>query len=297
MSISKPNNNEGAQRLREALWQLYNRPDRPMAWTDQGNLPWNDPDFSERMLREHLSESHEAASRTASERLKQVDWFWSKLNLQAGQHLLDVTCGPGLYATAFAQRGLSVTGVDFGPAAIAHARDLALTEGVADRCHFIEQDVRQVILPENRFDAALLIYGQLAVFPKADAQQLLQNIATSLKPGAKLCIELLNQDQVDKSNSTWWFTDNTGLWGETPFLHLGERFWDAATQMSLERFQTIDLETGQMTVIHLCDQTYSPTEMTAMMKQAGFAKVDVFYNWDKLSLYDAHEWVVYVAEK
>ena len=49
--------------LAAALWRLYRRPDRPQAWVGGGNLPWNDPAFSARMLREHLDESHGAASR------------------------------------------------------------------------------------------------------------------------------------------------------------------------------------------------------------------------------------------
>ena len=33
------------------------------------------------------------------------------------------------------------------------------------------------------------------------------------------------------------------------------------------------------------------------MKGAGFTAVDVYPAWDGLSLYDAGEWIVYVAEK
>lgn len=78
----------------------------------------DDPDFSERMLREHLDESHGAAS----ERQQQIDWLWARLNLRTGSKVLDVTCGPGLYAVELAVRGCSVTGVDFSPAGIAYAQ-------------------------------------------------------------------------------------------------------------------------------------------------------------------------------
>ena len=39
-----------------ALWRIYRRPEAAL-WQDGGNLPWNDPAFSARMLREHLDES------------------------------------------------------------------------------------------------------------------------------------------------------------------------------------------------------------------------------------------------
>jgi ubiquinone/menaquinone biosynthesis C-methylase UbiE len=283
--------------LTEALWKIYHRPD----WSDLAkqikNLPWNEADFSERMLREHLDDSHGAATRIATERASQIDWLWTKLGLQPGMRLLDVTCGPGLYAMEFARRGCTVTGVDFSPAAINFAKDLAQSEGFSAQCVFIEQDVRAMEFAEHDFDAVILLYGQLAVFTKAEAQALLAKMARLLKPGGRLCIELLNQERVDKSRSEWWFTDDRGLWGDGPFLHLGERFWFEAEEMSLERFYIIHLESGQLTEIALSDQTYSVKMMTHMLQQAGFSHIDVYQAWDQLPLFDADEWVVYVAKR
>jgi SAM-dependent methyltransferase len=280
-----------------ALWRIYNRPDRPTLWDQGGNLPWDDPAFSERMLREHLDESHGAASRTTAERQLQLAWLWSRLALASGQRVLDLTCGPGLYAVALAERGCTVTGVDFGPAAVAHARELAAAAGVAERCAIVEADVRDYAPDAGAYDAALLLYGQLAVFPPDEAAALLGKAANALRPGGRLVIELLNADRVDKINSTWWFCDDRGLWGDRPFLHLGERFWDETSRTSLERYTIMDLETAALTEIVLCDQTYTVEEMRGLLRAAGFAAVDVYPAWDGVPLYDAAEWVVYVAQR
>jgi SAM-dependent methyltransferase len=282
---------------RKALETIYQRPEPPPLWVKQGNLPWNDPDFSARMLREHLDESHGAASRTSAERARQLEWLWSRLALQPGSHVLDMTCGPGLYAVALAQRGCQVKGVDFSPASIAYARALAAEAGVAERCNFIEEDVTRFMPESNQYDAALFLYGQLAVFPSEVAADLLTTIAQALKPGGRLCVELLDQERVDKKNSNWWFTDDSGLWGERPFLHLGERHWNEEEQTSVERYYILDLETAELSEIHLCDQSYATKEMSAMLQTAGFSQIDIYPAWDGLPLYDATEWVVYVAEK
>ncbi|MGD2049604.1 MAG: methyltransferase domain-containing protein [Chloroflexota bacterium] len=50
-----------------------------------------------------------------------MDWLWSKLALKLGAQVLDVTCGPGLYAVELASRGCLVTGIDFSPASIVYA--------------------------------------------------------------------------------------------------------------------------------------------------------------------------------
>lgn len=284
-------------KLTRALWRIYQRPERPLPWASGGNLPWDDPDFSRRMLREHLDESHGAATRQTPERARQLDWLWAHLGLQPGQRLLDVTCGPGLYAVPLAQRGCRVTGIDFAPASLAHARQLAAETAVADRCTFIQQDVRQMDQAGQNFDAALLLYGQLAVFTRDEARALLAQVAAALRPGARLCVELLNQERVDKKNSRWWYTDDAGLWGDAPYLHLGERLWYADEALSLERFFILHLETGDMDEVLLCDQTYAADEMVNLMRAAGFAQVDVYPAWDGLPLYDAAEWIVYVATR
>lgn len=282
---------------KRALWKIFNRPERPSPWTVGGNLPWDDPAFSARMLREHLDESHGAASRQAGERAAQCEWLWRKLALQPGHHLVDVTCGPGLYMVEMAKRGSLVTAVDFSPASIAYAQNLAAAEGVDGCCAIIQQDIREFDWGTAVFDAAILLYGQLAVFTHAEAQAILAGIAQSLKPGGRLVIELLNQDRVDKKESSWWFTDDTGLWGDAPFLHLGERFWNAGEAISVERFHILHLDTGQLDEITLCDQTYAVSEMVDLLKQSGFTGVETFPDWDGLPLYDAGEWVVYLAER
>lgn len=282
--------------LTDVLWHIYRRSERPEPWERDGNLPWNDPEFSRCMLREHLDESHGAASRVRAERERQLDWLWNRLELQPGARLLDLTCGPGLYAVPLAQRGVAVTGVDFSPAAIVHARQLAAGAGVTTTCHFVEADVRDYA-PPSGFDAALCLYGQLAVFPRESARKLLQKAAAALRPGGRLVVELLEQERVDKKNSNWWYTGDSALWGDAPFLSLGERFWYEDEKLSCERYYTLHLETGELDEIVLCDQTYAVDEMVGVMQDAGFAAVDVYPAWDGLEIYDAPEWNVYIARK
>ena len=283
--------------ISDFLWRIYRRPDPPEPWVNDGNLPWNEPAFSQRMLREHLDQSHGAATRTDSERALITDWLWEKLDLEQGRPILDITCGPGLYAVEFAQRGCFVKGIDFSPASIAYARDLAVQNEVESQTDFIEQDVRTAEFEQAGYDAALFIYGQLAVFPRAEAQMLLNKIAQALKPGGVLCLELLDQERVDKNKSSWWFTDDQGLWGDQPFLHLGERHWLAEQSIAVENFYIIDIESGETMEINLSDQSYAIPEMEHMLHEAGFETVDVYKHWDDIALYDKSEWIVYIAKK
>ena len=291
-----------SHRICDALWHIYHRPQPPPPPHGAANFPWDDPDFSERMLREHLDQSHGAASRPKVEILRLVDWLWDKLSLREGSRVLDVTCGPGLYAVELARRGCVVHGMDFSPSAIRFAQQLAADEGVTDRCSFQLRDVLTMGAPRAHFDAVLFLYGELATFSPNEAANLLRLCADALHPpsqqaGGRLVVELLGYEHVDKEDSTWWFADDSGLWGDAPFLHLGERHWYAEQNLSLEQFHIINLETGELYQYTLSDQAYGAQTVVSMMRQAGFRHVEVCPAWGGLELADAKEWVVYVAEK
>lgn len=153
-----------------------------------------------------------------------------------------------------------------------------------------------MVVQEAAFDAALFLYGQLAVLTREEASALLRSAARSLNSGGRLCVELLDPEKVDKNDSSWWYTDDQGLWGDGPYLHLGVRFWYPDQELSLERYQILHLETGELTEVQLCDQTYSTEMMTRMMREGGFGSVRVYPAWDGLPLYDAGEWTVYLAQ-
>src|SRR5262245_60467857 len=64
----------------------------------------------------------------------------------AGSRVLDVACGPGAVATAAAERGAGVTGVDLSPQMVAVAR--ARHPGL----DFREADAERLPFPEGAFD-------------------------------------------------------------------------------------------------------------------------------------------------
>ena len=143
---------------------------------------------------------------------------------------------------------------------------------------------------------------RLATFSPSEAANLFRLCADALhspskQAGGRLVVELLGYEHVDKEDSTWWFADDSGLWGDSPFLHLGERHWYAEQNLSLQQFHIINLETGELHEYTLSDQAYQTKTVVYMMRQSGFDNVEVCPAWGGLELADAKEWVVYVAEK
>src|SRR5258708_7764858 len=89
----------------------------PRPFDPAAELDWGDPVFSRRLLREHLDQDHDSASR----RIVEVDRHVARLRRllpEAPAEVLDAACGPGLYAVRLARLGHHVTGVDVGPAVL-----------------------------------------------------------------------------------------------------------------------------------------------------------------------------------
>ncbi len=263
-----------------------------VAWgPDAADLPWGDPAFSERMLREHLDQRHDLASRRESVIADQVDRLVEWLGLRAGDSLLDLTCGPGLVARAFARRGIEVTGVDIAPAAIRHAS--TITDGLP--CTFIEGDVRDVELPLNVFDAAVYLYGQMAVARPDDVARILDRVRRSLRAGAPLALEVRDPATVDRSSSRSWWTGTDDLWGDGSHVLLQEQAWDADARATVERYHVIDVATGSVTVLGVTERALEVDDVRAATIAAGFPSADIHPAWGGLAFDGAADWNVVIA--
>jgi SAM-dependent methyltransferase len=91
---------------------------------------------------------------------------------------LDLACGEGRNAVWLAERGWSVTAIDFSDVAIARARELAAGRGV--EVDFAVGDVLAAPIPEAAFDLVLLAYLQL---PPSERATVLERAAGALRPG------------------------------------------------------------------------------------------------------------------
>ena len=99
----------------------------------------------------------------------------------SGKRILDVGCGPGRYAIAFALRGArEVVGVDFAPAMLHLARSSADATGTRDRTRFVSGDFMAVDL-QGPFDAAVAIgYCEYLTDPVAHLARMRSLVAGDL---------------------------------------------------------------------------------------------------------------------
>lgn len=236
---------------------------------NESKIPWNDADFSQRMLENHLSQEHDWASRKLAVIERQVDWLCSQL--APGTKVLDLGCGPGFYTQLLAKRGFCCTGVDFSPASITYAQQQAQTAGLDIDYQLL--DVRSY-RPTKKFDFIMMTFGELNVFSAADAKSLLKHCANWLMPNGKLLVEVHSFDEVKRQGQAEpsWQRHSQGLFLDAPHLLLTEHAWDEVLQTSSTLFWVIE-ENGKVTRFGSRMQAWQDGEYLQLLNECGFNKI------------------------
>ena len=251
------------------LLDLVNRPGIPIPWAEGDNIPWNDPDFSARMLREHLSQEHDAASRRSEKIEKQVAWIHGEILAGRPSKVLDLGCGPGLYASRLARMGHECLGIDYSPASIAYAREQAQREGL--RCTYMQQDIRTAEYGAG-YGLAMLIFGEFNVFRPADARRILDQAHHALLPGGLLLLEPHTWAAVQRmgEQGASWYSAQRGLFSDRPHIVLEENSWDDVSAAATRRYFVVDATTGEVAPYAQSMQAYTDARYRDLLVECGF---------------------------
>ncbi len=122
---------------------------------------------------------------------------------KTGQKILDLGCGTGLFARAFADKGASVTGLD-------NSRDMIKTASANNNpknpiTYLVGSADNLKLLANQKFDAVTIV---LALQNMEQAAKVLQEAARVLKPAGRLLIVLNHPAfRIPKATSWEWTSD------------------------------------------------------------------------------------------
>ena len=260
----------------KTLLDIINRNPAPPPWSEGDNIPWNEPGFSERMLKEHLSQEHDAASRRFEKIEHHVAWIHQEIFDGRPGLLLDLGCGPGLYASHLTRLGHQVTGIDYSPASIAYAKEQATQLG--QRISYVHADLRAADFGQD-YDYAMQIFGETNVFKPVDIRNILAKIFLALKPSGKLILEVHTNEAVKKlgqSDPSWWSAAEMSLFSVDPHLVLTDRYWDAEHNVATIRHFVVDAATGNVIRYAQSLQAYTDDEYRSLLAETGFNEIKFY---------------------
>ncbi len=261
------------------LLELVRRPPVLESGSEGEKIPWHEPAFSRRMLEEHLSQSHDMASRRSEGIDRHVSWIDGEILSHRPSRILDLGCGPGLYAERLSRLGHECVGIDYSPASIEYARKRALRHRL--RCSYREEDLRTARF-EQGFDLVQMIFGELNVFTPSDARSILQRAREALSDRGGLLLEVHTLSAVREigEQQPSWYTAEPGLFSGRPHLCLREGSWDPSRKAAMERWFIVDAQTGVATRYGACVQAYSDQEYRSLLRDCGFAEVEFHPSMD-----------------
>ena len=258
-----------------SLLDIVNRSSVPEPWSEGDNIPWHDPGFSGRMLKEHLSQEHDAASRRFERIDRHVRWIHRELLSERPTTILDLGCGPGFYSSRLARLGHECVGIDYSPASIAYALEQAGRENL--RCRYVHQDIRTADYGGG-FGLVMLIFGEFNVFRPVDAVLILQKAFRALAGGGLLLLEphVFAAIQRIGEQPPSWYSAQEGLFSDRPHLCLKESFWDVTRQATTIRYFIADAATGKVTCYAQSMQAYTDEQYRSALVERGFDDVRFF---------------------
>jgi len=198
----------------------------------------------------------------------EVDFIEKEISFNKEARILDIGCGTGRHSLELSKRGYDVTGIDLSPSMVKKAKELARKKNL--KIDFQVRDARDFDF-KGAFDLAIMLCE--GAFPLMETDEMnfsiLQNVYNSLKPGGKLIQTTLN--------------------GLFPLFHSVKEFMDKGDNLGQSSGNTFDLMTfrdlsvyeieddhGNKKSLNCNERYYVPSEMTWLLKSAGFRKSDIY---------------------
>jgi SAM-dependent methyltransferase len=253
---------------------------------------WDDPHISKSMLESHLSPEADLASRRPETIDREVNNLVATC-LKNGDRLLDLGCGPGLYAGRFAAKGISVTGIDISENSLNYAIAQARTYGLDidyRLMNFLDIDF------SNEFDTVLQAFGEVGTLSDERRGAFFACVRRALKPGGVFIFDVTTpalKGPLCRLNH--WYVIEGGFWRPGRHLTMETRFDYPENDVYVDQYIVIDEE--RLAVYRIWNHSYTPDSLKPSLEKYGF---DIVHVWNDLAgtpYKQGGDWLAVVAGK
>ena len=247
------------------LEDINSRPE-PFEFYTASDL-WTDEHTSGRILEYHLKKDVDLSSRNTDFIDRSVEWIVSQFGVGSETKIADFGCGPGLYAMRLAQKGASVTGIDFSERSIQYASQLSTEKGLHIR--YVHQNYLE-FQTDCRFDLIIMIMCDFSVLSPEQRRTMLEKFYKFLKPGGSVLLDVhsLNMFERREEDSAYGVNTLNGFWSPNKYYGFQNTFKYEKQKVILDKYTIVQADRTR--VVYNWFQCFSPETLQREFVECGF---------------------------
>jgi len=253
------------------LKQITSRPKPFEVYSPE--ILWDDEYVSKQILGLHLDPTVEMVSRSFKFINRSAAWLVSRLNISKGTLIADFGCGPGLYATRFAEQGAAVTGIDISRRSIEYARKTAVEKKL--NIEYICQNYFN-FKTYKKFDLVCMIFCDFCSLSPAQRKKILQKFYNLLTDNGAVTLDVysINQFYQRKEYCNYEHVQQKGFWSADEYFGFLNTFKYEAEKVVLDKYTLI--EKNRIRTFYNWLQFFSKKSLFKSFTENGF-KVESIY--------------------
>lgn len=258
--------------------EIISQSEKPELYAKGTSFMWTDEHISKQLLNVHLNVDTDLASRKKSTIEKTANWILETQKEKGKLNILDLGCGPGLYAEIFAEKGHNITGVDISKNSIEYAQKSAKDKKL--NANYVNANYLEINLEPDKYDLVVLIYTDLGVLMPSERETLLKMVYCVLKKGGTFIFDVLKDKDIEnKISPKTWEVNNSGFWKKSPYLALSESFLYQEEKVILFQHNIIDT-IENIETYRFWTHFFSKSDVCKMLETYNF--IDVHFREDIL---------------
>ncbi len=260
-------------RIYKELAKINERP-KPYEFYTAEDL-WTDEHTAQQMLRYHLHEDIDAASRNRKFIERSMDWIVRKFNVSEGTQIGDFGCGPGLYANRLAEVGAKVTGIDFSKTSLEYAEKIAAENNL--KVSYVLTNYLD-FETNDRFDLIIMIMCDFCALSPGQRGSLLTKFSSLLKSGGSVLLDVYSMNFFDNKEETAVYEKNqlSGFWSEKDYYGFLNTFKYEEEKVILDKYTII--EEARTREVFNWLQCYSEDSLRTEFEEYGFRIQELYSN-------------------
>lgn len=253
------------------LLEINNRP-KPFEYYTAANL-WTDEHTSKKMLEYHLNESIDVSSRNINFINKSVDWITENFKLNSNSEIIDFGCGPGLYTTRFARKGILVTGIDFSKRSIEYAKQVAMNENIDIK--YIHTNYLE-FAPSKKYDLITMIMCDFCALSPEQRRILLNKFKVLLKPEGNILLDVYSLNFFNKREeiASYEFNQLLNFWSPDDYYSFQNTFKYDTEKVILDKYTII--EQSRKRIVYNWLQCFNIDSLKKEFKENGLKIVEKY---------------------